>query len=218
MRRNEVILLLSGGIDSTTLLAQLVWEGKIVHALSFNYGQRHAAELEYAKMNAKKYVVAQHHIITLDLNAINSSSSLFSMGPTPVTYESGPLPSNPTTDYVPGRNMLMLSHAAAYAEAHGLSEIYFAANGDDSDCFPDCRAEFINAITQVWSSTKNTQSLRLRTPFISLRKHQVIEFAGNLNVALEDTLSCYAPIGKLACGKCFSCRKRDDALNRYKYG
>jgi 7-cyano-7-deazaguanine synthase len=214
MRTNEVVLLLSGGIDSTTLLAQLIQDGKRVHALSFNYGQRHAAELEYAKMNAKKYGVVRHHIITLDLNAINLSSALFSTGPTPVTYESEPLPSKPTTDYVPGRNMMMLSHAAAYAEAHSLSEINFAANGDDADCFPDCRAEFIQALSGVWGSTVNTRALRLRTPFISIHKHQVVELAWQLNVDLEDTLSCYAPIGRQVCGKCFSCKKREDAINR----
>lgn len=203
MQAPEVILLLSGGIDSTTLLAQLTAEGRKVHALSFDYGQRHVIELEYARRQASHYRVAAHHILKVVYEPMAEGNVLTG---TPA------INGQTETAYVPGRNLLMLSHAAAYAESKGISDIYFAANADDGLRFPDCRPEFMAALNQLWQTCPNTASLQVQVPFITLTKLGVIKKALALGVNLQQTLSCYAPVGNQACGQCLSCQLRQEAM------
>jgi len=212
MKTPEVILLLSGGIDSTTLLAQLMAEGKAVHALSFYYGQRHAAELDFAKANAARYGVLVHHLINIDLHAMATASMLTNPNMPVVNYHENALPYTPNNTYVPGRNLLMLSHAAAYAEALGLKDIYFAANADDGQRFPDCKHAFIAALNQLWQSCPNTEGILLHAPFMQCSKAAVIQKSMALKVDLQQTLSCYAPTGNKACGACLSCVLKQEAM------
>lgn len=203
MQIPDVILLLSGGIDSTTLLAQLTAEGKRVHALSMHYGQRHAIELEYARRNAQLYQVAEHHVIRMDLAPMAEGNLLTGTTTTENQTEA---------HYVPGRNMLLLSHAAAYAEAKGISDIYLAANADDGLRFPDCSMAFLDALNQLWQSCPNTAGIKVHSPFISLSKAAVVAKSLALGVQLEHTMSCYAPAAQQACGKCLSCQLRQEAM------
>jgi 7-cyano-7-deazaguanine synthase len=214
MEETEVILLLSGGIDSATLLAELRSRDFKVHALSFDYGQRHLVELDFAQQNAAHYGVQAHTVIKLDLEAMSSQSMLTNSYLPKVNYEENSLPQSPNETYVPGRNLLMLSHAAAYAETHGLTDIYFAVNADDGNLFPDCQPKFVSALNQVWQCCPNTASLKAHVPYIELSKLQVIQKSVMLGVDLKQTLSCYAPIGNNECGTCLSCVLKKEALDQ----
>ena len=209
MITSEVILLLSGGIDSTTLLAELTAAGNRIHALSFDYGQRHSVELEYAARNASSYEVEAHHILKVDFAPMAEGNLL-----TGNITEASRTSANP--NYVPGRNLLMLSHAAAYAEAKGISDIYFAANADDGQLFPDCTPGFINCLNRLWQTCPNTAGIKLICPFVTMNKVKVIEKSYFLRVDLQQTMSCYKPNGKEACGQCMSCSIREKAINDYK--
>lgn len=213
MNEDKVILLLSGGIDSTTLLAELVSAGKQVYALSFDYGQRHAVELDFAQKNAAKYKVLAHCIIKLDLGNIATNNMLSNKKMKVVNYNTLPMPQSICETYVPGRNLLMLSHAAAYAENHGLKDIYFAANADDGKRFPDCRPQFISALNQLWLSCPNTADIKIYAPYMNTSKAEVIKKSIQLSVDLKQTLSCYAPIGNKECGTCMSCVLKQKAMN-----
>lgn len=209
MKSPEAILLLSGGIDSTTLLAQLASTGIRIHALSFNYGQRHGVELQFAQRNAAKFGVAAHHIMRVDFLPMAAGNMLTdaSWQPTDAAIENQ---TNPT--YVPGRNLLMLSQAAAYAEAHDIFDIYIAANADDGKRFPDCSDDFFTALNKLWQSCPNTISIQVITPFINLTKAEVVARSIKLGIDLEETISCYTPVGEIPCGTCLSCVLRKDAI------
>lgn len=211
---NEILLLLSGGIDSTTLLAELSSQNNKIHALSFDYGQRHLEELNFAKLNAALYGVSFHHIIKIYLGPVSSSNLLTNHQIAPINYTETPLEIGQNESYVPGRNLIMLSHAGAYAEAAGLNDIYFAANADDGQYFPDCRKEFINALNQVWNVCPNTSNIMVHTPYIHLSKLDVIQKSISLGVNLQQTLSCYTPIGNKECGICQSCILKQEAIKK----
>lgn len=201
MENKKAILLLSGGIDSTTLLAKLSSEGYEVIALSFNYGQKHEIELNYARQNAKNYGVKEHHIIELDKMLFNSSA-LVNNKISISTYESENLPNGQVNAYVPFRNLLFLSMALSMAESKNINEVYIAINNDDNNNFWDCRYDFINQINAI---VKTNTSIKVKTPFIHISKSEVIELANQLNVDLENTITCYNPKGKIECGQCLSC-------------
>jgi 7-cyano-7-deazaguanine synthase len=211
MKGSEVILLLSGGIDSTTLLAELTANKKLVHCLSFDYNQRHSDELIFAKQNAKKNGVVCHHVLNLDYAYMAEGNSL-----TDNKVLSSELPDDdgPNHTYVPGRNLLMLSHAAAYAESKGIIDIYFAANGDDGKRFPDCSQSFISALNKLWQSCPNTARIYLHAPYIFMSKADVIRRGLELGVDFDQTLSCYSPVVNSACGCCLSCVLRQEAMNK----
>ena len=212
MKGTEVILLLSGGIDSTTLLAELKMKGCKVHALSFDYGQRHIVELDFARANADKYDVYKLTVIKLDLGAIATHSILTNQQIPAVDYHETPISNNRNPSYVPGRNLMMISHAAAYAEAHGIKDIYFGSNADDGRFFPDCQTEFVKAINKVWQNCDNTAGIKVHTPFINMSKVEVIEHGLHLAVDLTQTLSCYSPIGYEECGTCMSCLLKQEVM------
>jgi 7-cyano-7-deazaguanine synthase len=190
---NDAILLLSGGIDSTTLLAQLSAKGCRIHALSFDYGQNHRIELDYARRNAMKYGVEIHHFITVDYGPMAEGSLLTSSIKN--ISGAGNNGEKANSHYVPGRNLLLLSHAAAYAEAHFISNIFLAVNADDSARFPDCSQVFLDSANAVWQSLPNTRGLKLHSPYLTLSKAKVIALSREIGVDLSQTLSCYSPLG-----------------------
>lgn len=200
----KALILLSGGLDSTTALALALEEGKECVALSFDYGQRHRIELEAAKNLASHYAVP-HRIVRIDPGVFSS----------PLTEKTKAFPKQ-TDDfslpvaYVPCRNLLFLSMAAAFAESEGCSEIYFAAHADDAS-YPDCQPEFFESF-QKTLQIGSRGTLELKLPFLFLTKKALVEKAKELSVPIALTWSCYDPQGTLPCGQCLACQIRKNSL------
>lgn len=208
MENKQAILLLSGGIDSTTLLAKLTIENYEIIAISFNYGQKHGIELTYAKKNAQKYNVKKNFIIELD-NTLFKSSALVNDKIDIETYESKELPSGVVNSYVPFRNLVFISTALSLAESMKINEIYLAFNRDDNTNFWDCSVDFVEKINSI--STTNS-SIQIKTPFINLSKTEIVKLARQLNVDLNNTITCYQPNETTECGICLSCVTKQKAL------
>lgn len=209
MGNKQVILLLSGGIDSTTLLAKLISENYNVIAISFQYHQKHGVELLYAKKNAIKYGVVNHHIIELD-KELFQSSALVNKELDVSTYKKSELPKEEVNTYVPFRNLLFISTALSFAETLNVNEIYLAINSDDSNNYWDCKVDFIKNINKISSSCS---PIRVITPFINFSKKEVVQLAIQLKVDLNNTITCYQPILDVECGICLSCITKSKALN-----
>jgi 7-cyano-7-deazaguanine synthase len=208
MENKRAILLLSGGIDSTTLLAKLSSDNYEVIALSFQYGQKHSIELDYAKKNAKKYGVNKHHILELNKILFNASA-LVNLEIDVATYKNNELPEGQVNAYVPFRNLLFISTALSLAETIKINEVYLAFNSDDNANFWDCRTEFVEKMNEI--ATSNT-SIQIKTPFINLSKSEIVKLARQLNVDLSNTITCYQPNEATECGVCLSCVTKQKAL------
>ncbi|MCH8517766.1 MAG: 7-cyano-7-deazaguanine synthase QueC [Cyclobacteriaceae bacterium] len=208
MGNKQAILLLSGGIDSTTLLAKLSNENYEVVAVSFHYGQKQGIELNYAKNNAEKYGVKKHHIIELD-KTLFKSSALVNCEIDITTYKNNELPEGQVNAYVPFRNLLFISTALSLAETMKINEVYLAFNSDDNANFWDCRTDFVEKINAIANS--NT-SIQIKTPFINFSKTQVVRLARQLSVDLNNTITCYQPNKESECGVCLSCVTKQKAI------
>jgi len=220
MERKRAVLLLSGGLDSTTLLALATSEGYAVHALSFEYGQRHSAELAAAAQVASTHGVVQHAIAKFDLR-IFGGSSLTADIPVPknreLKYDDAEIPST----YVPARNTIFLSYALAFAEVVGAREIFIGVNALDYSGYPDCRPEFIQAFermanlaTRAGVEGHGAPAIRIRTPLIGMSKREIIELGLKLGVDYSITISCYDPgADGEACGRCDACQLRLRGFN-----
>jgi 7-cyano-7-deazaguanine synthase len=210
------VLLLSGGLDSTTVLAVAQREGFAVHALSFRYGQRHASEIEAAKTIARKAGVAQHRIIEIDLTVFGGSA-LTASTPVPKDRDLSAVSSDgkeiPVT-YVPARNTIFLSYALALAEVVGAADIFIGVNALDYSGYPDCRPEYIRAFEEMANlatraGVEGSTRLAIRTPLISLTKAAIIKLGTSLGVDYSATTSCYDPSENGdACGRCDACQLR----------
>lgn len=208
MENKRAILLLSGGIDSTTLLAKLSSENYDVIAISFHYGQKHSIELNFAKKNAEKYIVKKHYIIELD-KSLFKSSALVNREIGIETYESIELPKGQVNAYVPFRNLLFISTSLSLAETMKINDVYLAFNRDDTVNFWDSRMDFIEKINAIAASNS---SIQIKTPFINLSKTEVVKLALQLNVDLNNTINCYQPNEGTECGVCLSCVTKQKAL------
>lgn len=206
---NAAIVLLSGGLDSATVLAEARRQGYRLYALSFFYGQRHGSELEAARRLAQKAEVVEHRIIDLsDLGALGGSALTSASIAVPEQEQSG----IPVT-YVPARNTLFLSYAMAWAEVLGFSDVFIGVNAVDYSGYPDCRPEFIAAFERMANlATKAAvegRSFRLHTPLIAMSKAEIVRHGLALGVDYSETVSCYqADSEGRACGNCDSCRLR----------
>jgi 7-cyano-7-deazaguanine synthase len=205
--RNAVILL-SGGLDSATVLAQARSQGYACHALSFDYGQRHRAELDAAARVAVQQGAVEHRVSRLDLTMFGGSALTDTRIAVP-EQESVGIP----ITYVPARNTIMLSIALAWAEVLHSRDIFIGVNAVDYSGYPDCRPEYIAAFeTMANLATKagvEGQQLRIHTPLMQLSKAQIIALGTTLGVDYNATVSCYqADASGLACGVCDSCRLR----------
>lgn len=205
---HRAVVLASGGLDSTVTAAIANHEGYDLFFLTIAYGQRHAVEVERARQVATALDVANHLVMNLDLRAIGGSALT---GPAGVPkdrpgHERGR--AIPVT-YVPGRNLIFLSIAAAHAEVVGASLIYFGANVLDYSGYPDCRPEFIRAFeSAVKEGTKagtEGNPLQVKAPLLMLTKAEIIQRGIELHVPFHLTHSCYDPVGAQACGRCDSC-------------
>jgi 7-cyano-7-deazaguanine synthase len=206
--KTKAVILTSGGLDSATLLAMAHRNGRECYSLSFDYGQRHRAELNAARGLAERYGDVVHRVVSLDLSAIGGSALTDMDIPVPTTPQEG----IPIT-YVPARNTVFLSLALGWAEVLGASEIYIGVNAVDYSGYPDCRPAFIAAYQQlIGVATKagvEGASISLRTPLIDLSKAAIIDEGLRLGVDYSMTVSCYQAdeMGR-ACGECDSCRLR----------
>jgi len=207
MSKNAIVLL-SGGLDSITTLALAQQQGFSCYALSFNYGQRHNAELVAAAQIAKDYQVIGHKIISLGLGAIGGSALTDAHIAVPDTAQEG----IPVT-YVPARNTIFLSFALGWAEVLNLKDIFIGVNAVDYSGYPDCRPEFINAFQELANlATKagvEGGRFSIHTPLISLSKAEIIKQGTALGIDYSRTVSCYSADHQgRACGVCDACRLR----------
>jgi 7-cyano-7-deazaguanine synthase len=210
----KAVVLLSGGIDSATTLAFAGSEGYDVYALTLDYGQRHALEIEAAKKVAKSASVKEHKIIAIDLRAIGGSA-LTGDAEVPKSDDAARIPAGIPITYVPGRNTIFLSLALAWAEAIGAADVFIGVTAVDYSGYPDCRPEYIKAFQKLADLATKTgvegKPIRIRAPFVNTPKSEIIVRGLALGVDYSLTHSCYDPTndGK-ACGKCDSClfRKR----------
>lgn len=216
----KAIILLSGGLDSTTTLAIAKDLGFETYALSFSYGQRHEVELESAKNIAHKFGAKEHKIAKIDLR-IFGNSALTSEIKVPKDRDISDVSNIPST-YVPARNTIFLSYALAYAEVIGAFDIFIGVNAVDYSGYPDCRPEFIETFEKLAklataAGVENKQELKIQTPLILLSKKEIIEKGIGLGVDYSQTHSCYDPIEKdgnvIACGHCDSCKLRLDGFD-----
>tara|TARA_X000000368_G_scaffold212631_1_gene168002 strand:- start:233 stop:892 length:660 start_codon:yes stop_codon:yes gene_type:complete len=206
------VILLSGGLDSATVLAIANENGYECHALSFSYGQRHTIELESAIKVAKHLGVTSHVISTIDLSAWGGSALTDDIE-VPKEGHSDGIP----VTYVPARNTIFLSHALGYAEAIGARLIFIGVNAIDYSGYPDCRGEFIDAFEKLANlATKagvEGTPFSIEAPLLNLTKTEIIQRGQALGVDYSLTTSCYDPseIGE-PCGACDACRLRDVAF------
>ncbi len=211
MVEKKAVILFSGGLDSTTVLAISKAQGYSCFCLSFNYGQRQTIELERAKSIAKAANVRDHLILRLDLDAIGGSA-LTTATPVPKNRQPAEMEEGIPVTYVPGRNIIFLSHALAWAEVIGAADIFLGINAIDYSGYPDCRPDFLSSFaTMANLGTKRGSEetpFRLHAPLISMSKKEIIQTGMRLGVDYAMTHSCYDPVGDLACGCCDACLLR----------
>jgi len=214
----KAVVLLSGGLDSATVLAIAKSEGYQTYALSFSYGQRHIYELEAARRIAQSIGVAQHQIAAIDLRAFGGSA-LTSDIAVPKGRDAAQMSHEIPITYVPARNTIFLSFALAWAEVLSCSHIFIGVNALDYSGYPDCRPEFIHAFETLANlatkaGVEGTPHLKIHTPLISLSKAQIIQRGISLGVDYSLTSSCYDPSPSGApCGQCDSCLLRQKGFS-----
>jgi 7-cyano-7-deazaguanine synthase len=208
------VVLLSGGLDSATVLAIARAQGYETCALSFSYGQRHAWELEAAKRVAASLGVAQHRIASIDLRAFGGSALTADID-VPKGRATDEMSHGIPITYVPARNTIFLSFALAWAEVLGASDIFIGVNALDYSGYPDCRPEFIEAFEKMANlatkaGVEGRQNLKIHTPLIAMAKAEIIAKGLELGVDYSLTSSCYdpGPSGE-PCGACDSCLLRE---------
>ena len=206
------VVLLSGGIDSTTTLAIAIANGYETYALSFDYGQRHRIETEAARRVAKLLGANEHRVAKIDLRVFGGSALTDEIG-VPKQRSEREIAQNVPVTYVPARNTIFLAYALAWAEVIQTNEIFLGVNAIDYSGYPDCRREFIEAFENLANvGTKagvEGRSFQIHTPLIKLSKAEIIRKAVELGIDLSLTHSCYDPTPEgLACGQCDSCLLR----------
>lgn len=208
MVTRTAVVLLSGGLDSTTAAAWARDEGFALHALTVDYGQRHRVELDAARAVAAALGVARHVVLPVDLSAFGGSALTDPAIAVPKDGDGQGIP--PT--YVPARNTVLLSLALAFAEASGAADIVIGVNAVDYSGYPDCRPEYVAAFQNLARLATRAGveggTLRIHTPLIALSKADIIRLAGRLGAPLHLSWSCYDPLDRRPCGACDSCRIR----------
>ena len=206
MTIDSVVLILSGGLDSTTVLYKLLNEGKRVTALTFNYGQKAKKEIECAK-NICKELNIEHHIF--DISSILDILKWSSL----IDGDNNSL-ERPENTVVPSRNTILLELATAFAISNKLDAVYYGAIKGDVGDYPDTTPEFIEKINEL-NKVNNYFYIPVYAPFVNKEKYEVVKEAMELNVPIEKTWSCYID-GEEPCGECFSCKGRKEAIEKAK--
>ena len=211
----KVVILLSGGLDSATVLYQAKAEGCECYAISFDYQQRHRRELESATALASLAGVENHQLVSFDLRALGGSALTDDNIDLPYERSITEMSQSIPVTYVPARNTIFLSFALAYAETIGAERVYIGVNALDYSGYPDCRPDYIQAMQEVFRlgtrQGREGQAIAIVTPLINLRKTAIIQLGNQLGVPWEKTWSCYAG-EDLACGVCDSCQLRLQAF------
>ena len=209
----KAVILLSGGLDSTTILQIAKNQNFETYALSFSYGQRHEIELEKAQEIAKNLEATEYKIAKIDLRVFGGSALTDEIAVPKDALDENKIP----VTYVPARNTIFLSYALAYAETIGAFDIFIGVNAVDYSGYPDCRKDFILAFENMANlATKATvegdNKFKIHTPLISMSKKEIITHGLDIGVDYSKTHSCYDPIIKngetYSCGKCDSCLLR----------
>lgn len=212
IKGEKIIVLLSGGIDSTTLL----WLSKKmfgeVYAISFNYGQRHLVELKHAIALGKMAGVKEHFVVNIPhLKGLKGNA----LTDTDISVPSENYPDQPPITTVPMRNLIFLSIAASYADVYEIENIGIGIHSLDSP-YPDCRAEFASSVEAAINASsvmvaKKKNRIKVFTPFLGMTKKDIVKLGSSLGVPFDKTYSCYKGTNP-PCGECATCRQRDDAL------
>lgn len=210
----KAVILLSGGLDSVTVLAMAKEQGFECYTLSFHYGQRHEVELVAAQKLSKQVGAVEHKVITIDLRSIGGSALTDTTIDVPEQIEEG----IPVT-YVPARNTVFLSIALGWAEVLSAQAIFVGVNAVDYSGYPDCRPQFIEAFEHLANvATKASiegQKLSIRAPLINMTKADIIQQGIRLGIDYSQTISCYqADSQGHACGRCDSCRFRQQGFEQ----
>ena len=210
--RPNAVLLLSGGLDSTTLLALATREGYAVHAMSFRYGQRHQHELSAARAVAAKYGVVRHVVAEIDLRVFGGSALTADID-VPKDRDATAMSSGVPITYVPARNTIFLSYALAWAEVLGARDIFIGVNALDYSGYPDCRPEYIAEFEKLANLATRAgvegDAVKIRAPLLHLTKREIIDLGTSLGVDYSVTTSCYDPDESgAACGHCDACQLR----------
>ncbi len=205
----KAVVIVSGGLDSTTLLYWVLKQGYEPHVLSFDYGQRHKKELEYARRTCEKLGV-NHKVVDLrSIRELLQGSAL--------TSESIKVPEEHYTHegqkitIVPNRNAIMLNIAIGYAVSIGSDKVFYAAHYNDRAIYPDCRWEFVQSMNITAKLANDNPRLEIVAPFVHTTKAEIVKIGSELGVPFEDTWSCYNGNEK-ACGVCGTCRERIEAF------
>ena len=209
----RAVVLLSGGLDSTTVLALAAKQGYELYALSFRYGQRHAFELEAASRIAERYGTVQHVVFDVNIGQFGGSA-LTSTIAVPKDRDVAELDTEIPITYVPARNTVFLSLALAWAETLGAQDVFIGVNALDYSGYPDCRHEFIEAFSRMANlatkaGVEGHQRLEIHTPLIHMSKAEIVQLGVQLGVDYSMTSTCYdpAPDGH-PCGRCDACQLR----------
>lgn len=204
----SAVVMVSGGLDSATVLAMAQVQGYRCYALSFDYGQRHAAELDAARRVALRLGAVEHRVLRIDLGGFGGSA----LTDPSIAVPEAPSAGIPVT-YVPARNILFLAHALAWAEVLGARAIFLGINAVDYSGYPDCRPEFVHAFQQLIDCGTRAgvdgAGPRVEAPLLHLTKAEIIQRGTELGVDYGETVSCYTADDQgRACGRCDSCRLR----------
>ena len=212
--QRPAVVLLSGGLDSTTVLAHAIAEGYDAHALTFRYGQRHQHEIVAAEHIARTLGASGHAILDIDLRAFGGSALTDASIAVPKDRSADDLAHGIPVTYVPARNTIFLSFALGYAEVLGASDIFIGVNALDYSGYPDCRPEFIHAFETLANlataaAVEGRTRMVIRAPLQHMTKRQIVEFGIVLGVDYSHTISCYDPASDgSACGHCDACQLR----------
>ncbi|NMG20740.1 7-cyano-7-deazaguanine synthase QueC [Brasilonema bromeliae] len=207
----KAVILLSGGLDSSTVLYQAIADGYNCHTISFDYQQRHRRELDSALAIAQKAGVVDQQVVKFDLRQWGGSALTDDAIELPQKRDLEEMSQSIPVTYVPARNTIFLSFALAYAETISAQCVYIGVNALDYSGYPDCRPDYIQAMQEVFrlgtKQGREGQSISIKTPLIQLKKTEIIQLGNKLGVPWELTWSCYLG-GDVACGVCDSCRLR----------
>ena len=212
-KSNKALVLLSGGLDSSVVLSVCQDKGYDIYAISFDYGQRHKVELEYAKFQATFFNCISHEVFKMEFYG---GSALTDNIKVPKNRDSHSMSKDIPVTYVPSRNIVFLSFASGYAECHDIDNIFIGVNAIDYSGYPDCRKNFIDNFEKLINkSTKKGlegSKFKINTPLINLSKKDIIKLGHKNGVDFSMTSSCYSPKLKKNCGVCDSCLLRQQGF------